>query len=125
MSMFYVIYKYRELSLSLIQAMNLSCAGSAVLAMQSSGEKPHMPTMSIHKWKKNFKKHSKHSKDILKKNHTKVHNVHVSSQAGHIKTHMRIDSWKKPHKCPQCPYVSSRAGNLKIHLMQHSGEKSN
>ena len=50
---------------------------------------------------------------------------YTSSQAGNLRTHLKMHSGEKTNKCNQCYFVSSRAGNLKTHLKTHSGEKSN
>ena len=49
---------------------------------------------------------------------------YASSQASKLKRHMKTHTGEKSHKCNQCDYASSLAGNLRTHLKTHSGEKS-
>ena len=36
---------------------------------------------------------------------------YASSQAGDLKTHLKMHSGEKPYKCNQCDFASSRAGD--------------
>ena len=49
---------------------------------------------------------------------------YTSSQAGHLRTHLKIHSAEKSNKCNQCEYASSWVSHLRRHLKTHSGEKS-
>ena len=50
---------------------------------------------------------------------------YASSQAGHLRRHLKTHSGEKSHKCIECDYKSSRADNLRTHLKTHSGDKPN
>ena len=50
---------------------------------------------------------------------------YTSSNAGHLRTHLKRHSGEKTNKCNQCDYASVEAGKLRTHLKSHSGEKSN
>ena len=50
---------------------------------------------------------------------------YASSQAGHMRTHLKTHSGEKQKKCNQCDYASSQAGHLRTHLKTHSGERQN
>ena len=47
---------------------------------------------------------------------------YASSQATHLKTHLKMHSGEKYNKCNQCDYVSSCVGNLRAHLKMHSAQ---
>ena len=42
-----------------------------------------------------------------------------------LRTHLKIHTGVKSHKCNQCDYASYQSGQLSRHLKIHSGEKSN
>ena len=50
---------------------------------------------------------------------------YASSQASHLRSHLKTHSGERLNKCNQCGYSSSQAGHLRTHLKTHSGEKSN
>ena len=49
----------------------------------------------------------------------------ASSYASALKTHLKTHSGEKSNKCKQCDFASSQSGNLRTHLKTHSGEKPN
>ena len=46
-----------------------------------------------------------------------------SSNAGHLRIHLKRHSGEKPNKCNQCDYASFDASNFRRHLETHGGEK--
>ena len=50
---------------------------------------------------------------------------YTSSNAGHLRTHLKRHSGEKTNKCNQCDYASVEASKLRTHLKTHSGKKSN
>ena len=49
----------------------------------------------------------------------------ASSQAGHLRRHLKTHSEEKSNKCNQCDFACSDPRSLSQHLKIHSGEKSN
>ena len=62
-------------------------------------------------------------KNMIVKTDKCSHCDYASSQAGHLRTHMKTHSGEKPNKCNLCDYASSQACTLRRHLKTHSGEK--
>ena len=55
-----------------------------------------------------------------------LQNLNFGLQDANVKIMKKnIDNVIKSHKCNQCNYTSSQAGHLRRHLKMHSGEKSN
>ena len=50
---------------------------------------------------------------------------YASSQAGHLRRHMKTHSAEKSYQCNQCDFTTYWAYSLRSHLKMHSGEKSN
>ena len=50
---------------------------------------------------------------------------YASSQAGHLRRHLKKHSGEKPNKCNQCDYASAHASAMRTHLKTRSGEKLN
>ena len=51
------------------------------------------------------------------------HCDYASSQARHLRTHVKTHSGEKSNKCNQCDFATCYASALKTHLKKHSGEK--
>ena len=49
----------------------------------------------------------------------------ASSQAGGLRTRLKMHSWVKTNKCNQCDFISFYKSALRKHLKIHSGEKPN
>ena len=50
---------------------------------------------------------------------------YTSSQASHLKIHLKMHSEEKSNKCNQCDFAFSHAQSFEAHLKTHIGEKSN
>ena len=50
---------------------------------------------------------------------------YASSQAGNLRTDLKIHRGEKSNKCNQCDYASSQATHLRRHMKKHTEEKSN
>ena len=50
---------------------------------------------------------------------------YATSNAGHLRTHVKMHSGEKSNKCNLCDFASNKASDLRRHLKTHSGEKMN
>ena len=48
----------------------------------------------------------------------------ASSQATHVRRHLKTHSGKTTNKCDQCDFAFAQVGHLRRHLKTHSGKKS-